>query len=135
MLVDGLRGGGFDAGLDLDTGGPQRCGTAGRNRVGIVDADDDPGNAGGDERLGAGSGTTDMRAGFEGDDQRGAAPAALPGDGQGVDLGVWAAGTFVPALADDSHAITAEDDAADDWVRSWSARDRGAASDAARRIA
>ena len=64
--------------LDLDPGGPQRLRAAGGDRVGVGHGDHDPGDAGRDQRLGAGAGAAGVVAGLQGD-HGGAAPGPLAG--------------------------------------------------------
>ncbi len=73
---------------------------AGDLRVGILERDDDPGDAGLGQRDHAGSGAAVVRAGFERGVDGGAA-GPVPGLAQGLDLGVRTAGRLGGALADD----------------------------------
>ena len=83
-----------------DAGRAQGVGAAGGLGVRVADGVEDAGDAGLDERLGAGAGAAGVVAGFEGD-VRGAAAGPLACGFEGVDLGVRAAGPLVEALADD----------------------------------
>ena len=66
-----------DSTLDIDACGQKRCGAASGIGVRIGLCVDDPGNARGDQRLGAGAGAAGVVARFEGDDG-GGAPCAVP---------------------------------------------------------
>ena len=77
-----------------------RPGAAGGRPVRVGDGDDDAGDSGGDQRVGARPGAAGVCARFQGDDG-GAAAGALAGLRERPDLGVRAAGRRRRALADE----------------------------------
>ena len=110
-LVGCLGLGGQQAADDLDTGSTQHRGAAGRGRVRLRGRVHDPGDAGRQQRAGAGAGPAGVRARLQRDDGR-AAAGPVAGRGQREHLGVRPAGPLVPALADD-HTRRVEHDGAD----------------------
>ena len=90
---------GEQPGLDLDARGAQGLGAAGGDRVGVGLGDDHPAYAGREQGLRARTGAAGVVARLERDHGRGAA-GRRAGPGQGVDLGVRAAGAAVVALGD-----------------------------------
>ena len=68
----------LDAELDVDPGRAQPVGAAAGELGRVGDGDDDAGDAGGDQRVGAGAGAAGVRARLEGDDG-GAAAGPLAG--------------------------------------------------------
>ena len=92
---------GADADIDGDAGRAQpRVARAGNLRIGIFDRRDDPGHAGGDDRVGARRRLAEMRARLE-RDVEGRAARGLAGAAQGLDLGMRPAAGLGPAAADD----------------------------------
>lgn len=88
----GPDGVGPDADVDLDPGGAQPGDARPRDLgVGVLDADQDPGDPGRDHRVGARAGAALVAAGLEGGGQ-GGAPGVGTGGVEGDDLGVAAAG-------------------------------------------
>ena len=114
----GDQGGGLageEAGLDGQAGRAEAGKAASVDaRVGIADGRDDTGDAGVDQRVGAGRGDADVRAGFEGD-VGGPATGAVAGLGQGLGLGMGTAAGSGGAAADHM-AVCRDDDTADGWV-------------------
>src|SRR5262245_11447382 len=86
---------------------------SGDPRIGIQDADDDARDAGREQAVDARRRPTVVRARLEAD-ERGGAPRAFAGGGDGEAFGVWAASAAVVALADD--LAVAHEDTADPRV-------------------
>jgi hypothetical protein len=98
--------------LDHDAGVPQVGDAApGDPGVGVLDRDDDAGDAGCDQGVGAGRRAPVVGAGFEGDEGGGTA-CRLARGGERTDLGVVPAGSPGRALADHG-AVRTDDDAPD----------------------
>ena len=117
--------------LDLHAGRAQQSAPPPARRGRVGDRVDDPGHAGGQQRVGARPGAAGVGARLEGD-QHGAAAGPVAGRGQRHDLGVRAAGPLVAPLADHG-AGRVQDDGADVGVgvgglaeRARTARRRGA---------
>ena len=91
-----------ESGAHLDAGCAQRVRTSGGLRVRVSHRVDHAGDSRLDERLGAGSGTTGVVTGFEGD-VCGAAAGSSVCRRQGIDLGVRATGPLVEAFAHGRH--------------------------------
>lgn len=106
-----VEGGGFpgeDAGGDGDAFfSEEAVGPAGVGGVGVGGADDDAGDAGREDGVGAGRGAAVCAAGFEGDVEGGAfrGMSVAGGVAEGGDFGVGSPGASVPALADDFSAF------------------------------
>ena len=92
-------------------------------RVGIFECDDDPRDAGLDQRVGARRRAPVVRTGLE-RDVRGRAAGPIARVAQRHDLGVRPAGRFGCAAAGD--LAVAHDDAADPWVGCAAAASAGA---------
>ena len=104
-----------NAGGDRDPGSAQHREPLPRHpRVAVLDGADHAGDAGGDQRLGAGRGAAVMGAGLERDIGGGAA-RQLPGLGQRQGFGMGPPARLGPAAPDDPAAL--HDHAADGGVR------------------
>ena len=116
----------------LDATPARRAGGApGGRGASSAPAVDDPDDPGVDQGLAARAGAAGVVAGLERDDG-GAAPGAVAGRAQGVDLGVRGPGALVPTLSGE-RPVGVEDDAAD--ARVGAEPGPFAASASARRMA
>jgi hypothetical protein len=111
----GLGVGLLDTHDEVDPSRPEPVGTTDGELGRLGDGDDDAGDPGGEERVGARAGAAGVRAGLQGDDG-GAASGPLTGLAEGGDLRVGPAGRRGGALSH-RHSRRVEDHRADRRVR------------------
>jgi hypothetical protein len=107
-------------GLHRDAAGAQPGeALAGHERIGVREGADHPRDAGGDQRVAAGTGAAVMRARLEGDVRGGAAHVLATGRGiaQGHDLCVRLAGGLGVSFPEYTRAVGGHQDASDAGIR------------------
>jgi hypothetical protein len=105
----------LDPELDVDPRRAQPIGSSAGEPGRLGHGDDDAGDTGGDQRVGAGTGAPGVRARLQGDDG-GATASPLAGPGEGDDLGVRSAGGLRRALPHHG-PVGGEDHGPDSGVR------------------